>query len=444
MYNLTKEFQKFDYECLNLLSKDGRTMLMRGKNGQLFVQKRMDAEYGDIYKRIKELDIKGIPKIFEIYSDKHECVVNTEYIKGMTVGEAVGRFSTIDENSAAKYICSLCETLKTIHEAGIIHRDITSSNVILAADRAYLIDFGIARFKKNNAASDTELLGTAGYAAPEQFGFSQTDARSDIYALGKLFEFMVGENYNGRYKKIITKSIQMDPEKRYSSAEKLIKAIKNSSGKKRNHLNIYLVLIAAIETIALVSLFHNYRSQYIPTSDYSYIPESNNYQTYDTTDTANTTNTAAKTPEPESRPNASISELKLGDEFVIDTENGSFSVVVKSAKFSDWSEVSDIENYTVVIVDLVIKNIDYNMEEWQAIPIADKYFSLYDNDLMEYDNIYQYNGDEYHLPDNIIPGTRALFTVVRAADTPPENVILYMYNPGDNTMAYTNIPVEKN
>ena len=79
----------------------------------------------------------------------------------------------------------MCDGLKELHEQKIIHRDIKPSNMILQADgRIRLIDFDAARIFKDNKATDTELLGTKDYAPPEQYGFGQTDPRSDIYSLG--------------------------------------------------------------------------------------------------------------------------------------------------------------------------------------------------------------------------------------------------------------------
>jgi serine/threonine protein kinase len=67
------------------------------------------------------------------------------------------------------------------------------SNVMLKPNGdVTLIDFGTAREFKNRAmVEDTTCLGTRGYAAPEQFGFSQTDARADIYAMGVLLNEML-------------------------------------------------------------------------------------------------------------------------------------------------------------------------------------------------------------------------------------------------------------
>lgn len=117
----------------------------------------------------------------------------------------------------------LCECLKILHAQKIIHRDIKPSNVMLTENETVkLIDFSISRIAKENKENDTDFLGTKGYAPPEQFGFGQTDARSDIYSLGVTIQKILGENYDGYLKKILSKCTELDPAKRYQSVEEIL------------------------------------------------------------------------------------------------------------------------------------------------------------------------------------------------------------------------------
>ena len=117
----------------------------------------------------------------------------------------------------------LCHGLKELHECGIIHRDIKPANLILQnpelPESLYLIDFDAARLISGHKATDTALLGTRGYAPPEQYGFSQTDARSDIYALGCTFKEILGPQYHGRLIPILNKCCAIDPQARYQNVE---------------------------------------------------------------------------------------------------------------------------------------------------------------------------------------------------------------------------------
>jgi serine/threonine protein kinase len=165
-----------------------------------------------------------VPEIYRLVEFEGKLFVVEEYIPGQTLEELLQYDETFSENYAADIIRQIAESLMILHAYDIIHRDIKPSNIMLTKDGVIrLIDFGISRIVKDGNDTDTRYLGTRGYAPPEQFGFGQTDARSDIYSLGVLSQRLLGKNYNGWLKKIIDRCTQFDPEKRYDSAEDLLK-----------------------------------------------------------------------------------------------------------------------------------------------------------------------------------------------------------------------------
>ena len=85
----------------------------------------------------------------------------------------------------------LCMALWVLHSLGVVHRDVKPDNVIIRGTEAVLIDFDASRIYKNENREDTQILGTTGFAAPEQYGLSQSDGRADIYALGVLLNIML-------------------------------------------------------------------------------------------------------------------------------------------------------------------------------------------------------------------------------------------------------------
>ena len=90
----------------------------------------------------------------------------------------------------------LCDAVGELHEGfdvPLIHRDLKPSNIMLSRDSMTIIDLGIARAFKEESDEDTRHFGTRAYAPPEQFGFGQTDVRSDVYALGMLLYFCLTE-----------------------------------------------------------------------------------------------------------------------------------------------------------------------------------------------------------------------------------------------------------
>ncbi len=125
-----------------------------------------------------------------------------------------------------KIINQILLSVEDLHSINIIHRDIKPSNILVTKDyKAYLIDFGIARFHSDTLDADTTKSGTKGFASPEQYGFQQTDFRSDIYSIGKTIDSLVKSNNINGFKKVISKSISFDPNNRYSSVFELKRAV---------------------------------------------------------------------------------------------------------------------------------------------------------------------------------------------------------------------------
>ena len=126
----------------------------------------------------------------------------------------------------------VCNAVETLHSLGIIHRDIKPENVMIdTKGKVKLIDLNASRQYEEHKTSDTVILGTLGYASPEQLGLSQSDTRTDIYALGVLLNVMLtGEHpsrklTDGKAKKIVLKCTQIDPNSRFSTVEKLAQAL---------------------------------------------------------------------------------------------------------------------------------------------------------------------------------------------------------------------------
>ena len=185
----------------------------------------------DAYKILNGIIFPTLPQIYEVTKTEESIIVLEEFIKGVTVADILlnGLFN---ERGVKKIIRDLCDALTVIHSYGIIHRDIKPENVMITDEGSVkLIDFDAARLFKNGQSKDTKIIGTTGYAAPEQFGFAQSDERTDIFAVGVLMNVMLtGEHpsqkiYKGKLSKIIEKCIQIDPKKRYRNAEELKKSL---------------------------------------------------------------------------------------------------------------------------------------------------------------------------------------------------------------------------
>ena len=195
---------------------------------RLCTMKQRELNSLPIYRTLKDLDNPHIPKIYRLFERDGKLIVIEEHIDGQTLEEFF-IYRQIDEALAEKILLQLCDCLAALHEKNIIHRDLKPSNIMLTEKNfVKLIDFGIARIFKPESLSDTELLGTRGYAPPEQFGlfdFGQTDRRSDIYALGVTMKTLLGEDYDGQLKKIFDKCTALEPMQRFQSVEEIVTAL---------------------------------------------------------------------------------------------------------------------------------------------------------------------------------------------------------------------------
>ncbi|MBQ3444519.1 MAG: serine/threonine protein kinase [Selenomonadaceae bacterium] len=214
------EFLKFRYEKLKLIKSSGRGEVWLSQNrqsGDLVIIKRVWA-VGLPYDLLRRSAFTLPAKIFYCVEDSEETVIVEEFIQG----EHLHR---LNELQARAILLQMCDGLKELHEQKIIHRDIKPSNMILQGERIRLIDFDAARIYKDGKEEDTQLLGTKGYAPPEQYGQGQTDPRSDIYSLGVTFKELLGSNCGGRLKDILDKCTAYDPNDRFQDVDELKDAL---------------------------------------------------------------------------------------------------------------------------------------------------------------------------------------------------------------------------
>lgn len=208
------------YEELRLIKQTEKStvLLIREKSGtQLYVQKKLAGQH-PVYQMLQNHPHPCLPKLHEIIISEDSTIVIEEYIEAQPLVS-----KELSEKQFLHVVRQLCSILEFLHGNGIIHRDIKPSNILITEDmQVYLIDFDAARSPKADKEQDTQLLGTKGFAPPEQYGFSQTDERTDIYALGATLECLLEDKRWGtRYKKIIRKCMNLDPGKRYQSMRQI-------------------------------------------------------------------------------------------------------------------------------------------------------------------------------------------------------------------------------
>ncbi len=220
-----------EYNIVKVLAdkNDGLALLLLNieLNKLLVVKKFTDII--PVYEFLKNISATNLPLIYDTFFLNDCYVVLEEYIDGITVDEVLenGLFNL---HGAKKVITEICNALDVIHKQGFVHRDIKPENIMISRDGVVkLIDFNASRQISSYATKDTINIGTIGYAPPEQFGISQSDARTDIYACGILLNVMLTGVHpskkiiKGKAEKIIKKCTCVDPNSRYNSVEELKK-----------------------------------------------------------------------------------------------------------------------------------------------------------------------------------------------------------------------------
>lgn len=178
------------------------------------------------YRELLGLATEHLPKIYEVYSTPEKLIVFEEYIQGETLDKVIKK-QAISHKEVVAFMLELCDALEILHSFNIIHRDVKPSNIIISPDGLKLIDFNIARLVRSNRQGDTIPLGSVGYAAPEQYGISQTSPATDIYAVGVLFnELLTGKHptegiASGKAGKIISRCLLVEKDKRYKNVAQL-------------------------------------------------------------------------------------------------------------------------------------------------------------------------------------------------------------------------------
>lgn len=201
---------------------------------KIYLKKTLKVYNMAVYEQIFKHPIKNTPRIYAMYENNNQLTIIEEYISGDSLEEILDLCGTVSEEDAISYSIKLCGILYDLHSSNppLIHRDIKPSNIILTEDeRIILIDMNAAKQCSSEKSRDTRLIGTEGFAAPEQFGFGNSSCQTDIYAVGNLIKTLIGLDNNSSLKvsskltAIINKCLEINQKDRYQSALQLKAAL---------------------------------------------------------------------------------------------------------------------------------------------------------------------------------------------------------------------------
>ena len=231
--------------------EDGITELVTIDGAGPFVRKKIRQELArrNVWSALTECSSPRLPRVEATYELPEHFVVVYDFVPGRSLSKVIETDGPLTPKEATSLAIELCEAAEELHRHGIVHRDISPNNIVVAADGAHLIDLGIARMRVEGASKDTTSLGTWGFASPEQYGFAQTDARSDVYSIGRVLGFALtgvrpdDEAYEQALKSIhehapatlvhaITRACSFEPSARFQSATEMAEVLAGSSQPK--------------------------------------------------------------------------------------------------------------------------------------------------------------------------------------------------------------------
>ncbi len=228
---LEEESRLSFYRELTVLDGKQNIVLVQDiRNSELCVKKTLDIYSRDVYEQLASVRIEGVPAVKECIADDGKLIVVEEYVQGRSLKQLLDERGLVNEAQAYDIAVQLADILVRLHqlEPAIVHRDIKPSNIIIEKNgHVNLIDFNAARHVNADKNEDTRMLGTVYFAAPEQFGFGQSDERTDIYGLGATINYIMTGDKPGagiaecRFSDILKKCLMVDAKDRYQSAAEL-------------------------------------------------------------------------------------------------------------------------------------------------------------------------------------------------------------------------------
>lgn len=251
---MSKEQEKWlsNYEEISIISdKTGnmaKVSLVKDKrDGRLCIKKHVKNCNANIVKQMINIQQsfntyeQGVPKIIGYVEQESDYILIEDYINAPNLAKVLETQSLLPKECAS-IMAQVCKILSIYHNAkpSVIHRDVKPENILVDLERfrqnkgeagVYVIDFDSAKLLTEEKSKDTHLMGTMAYAAPEQFGYAQSDARTDVYGIGATMRECVkhmvfsSEKEENIFLEILNTATKISMDERYQNVEQLQKVL---------------------------------------------------------------------------------------------------------------------------------------------------------------------------------------------------------------------------
>mgnify|MGYP000014088376 CR=1 FL=1 len=221
------------YRIIKVIKKNEKKEIMLLENIdnhiRVICRKYFDKIQCDVYNILTKIKSPNLVEVYDTQEDNDSTIILEEYVDGISIAELIVS-DKYTPYGMKRVIEQVCCGVGVLHRNAIIHRDLKPENILIdSKGNVKVIDYDAAKIYMKDKDADTVLLGTAGYAAPEQYGIVQSDMRADIYALGVLINVLLtGEHPSkkmctGKYKRVVEKCTKINPDDRYQSIWELKK-----------------------------------------------------------------------------------------------------------------------------------------------------------------------------------------------------------------------------
>lgn len=258
-----------DYRIISCLKEtpEKSVYLLSGKNGEQCILKTGAGRYAEALRQEHHIHLRlsaskkiPMPKALACYEANDVCYLLTSYIDGRNLVQYQEKCAPLSETEVISLTYKMCRIVRLLHAENppVIHRDLKPENFVLEKDTGilYLVDFDTSRLFLPGKDRDTEFVGTMSQAAPEQFGYSQSDIRTDIFGLGKTMLYLLTgdtetenisrQGISSGLRKIVIKSTAFDPRQRYKDTTQFIRDLRRYQTRRTNTFSYPMAAVCAV------------------------------------------------------------------------------------------------------------------------------------------------------------------------------------------------------